>query len=209
MKKKSYVGRLGALALMLTVITTCLLGGTMARYVTEVTGSATATVAAWSFKAHHGGSELTTTTPINLGDTSYDETTLKKGVIAPGASGKFTIEIDGSGSEVGIDYDVAIKASTTKPDASGTNLPDDLLFSTEEITASKPGVALDNLTIPTGNIDYSATANNMKKDITIYWAWGFGENDTKTGNDNTYAGKTWALDITVTGKQTAPTSSAP
>lgn len=213
MKKKSYVGRLGALALMLTVITTCLLGGTMARYVTEVTGSATATVAAWSFKANHDGAELTTTTPIDLGDTanrtSYDETTLKEGVIAPGASGKFTIEIDGSGSEVGIDYDVAIKASTTKPDSSGTNLPDDLLFSTEEITASKPGVALDNLTIPTGNIDYSATANDMKKDITIYWAWGFGENDTKTGNDNDYAGKTWALDITVTGKQIVPTSSTP
>ncbi|WP_294150276.1 hypothetical protein [uncultured Clostridium sp.] len=209
MKKKSYVGRLGALALMLTVITTCLLGGTMARYVTEVTGSATATVAAWSFKANHGGAELTTTTPIDLGDTSYDETTLKEGVIAPGASGKFTIEIDGSGSEVGIDYDVAIKASTTKPDASGTNLPDDLLFSTEEITASKPGVALNNLTIPTGNIDYSTTANDMKKDITIYWAWGFGENDTKTSNDNTYAGKTWALDITVTGKQIVPTSSNP
>lgn len=206
MKKKSYVGRLGALALMLTVISTCLLGGTMARYVTEVTGSATATVAAWSFKANNGGSELTTTTPIDLGDTtnrtSYDGTTLKEGVIAPGTSGSFTIEIDGSGSEVGIDYEVAVKA------ASGTTLPDDLLFSTEEITDANPGGTLDKFNNPMGTIDYSSTSNDMKKDITVFWAWGFGDDDTKSSNDNADAGKTWDLDITVTGKQIAPTTSS-
>lgn len=163
MKKKSYVGRLGALALMLTVISTCLLGGTMARYVTEVTGSATATVAAWSFKANNSDS---TFTPIDLGDTtnrtSYDGTTLKEDVIAPGTSGSFTIEIDGSGSDVGIQYDVAVKA------ASGTTLPDDLLFSTEEITGSNLGSTLDKFNIPTGTIDYSSTSNDMKKDITVF-----------------------------------------
>lgn len=201
MKKKSYVGRLGALALMLTVISTCLLGGTMARYVTDVTGSATATVAAWSFKANNSDS---TFTPIDLGDTtnrtSYDGTTLKEDVIAPGTSGSFTIEIDGSGSDVGIQYDVAVKA------ASGTTLPDDLLFSTEEITGSNLGSTLDKFNIPTGTIDYSSTSNDMKKDITVFWAWGFGDDDTKSSNDN--AGKTWDLDITVTGKQIAPTTSS-
>lgn len=207
MKKKSYVGRLGALALMLTVITTCLLGGTMARYVTEVTGSATATVAAWKFQANSSG-EATTFTTIDLGSTAnrtnYDEKTLKKGVLAPGTNGKFTISINGAGSDVGIDYNVDIKASTTAP-SGGTILPDDLVFSTEEITTSNSGVALDDLTMPTGTIDYSTTAEDMKKDITVYWAWGFGENDTKTGNDNAYAGNPWTLDIAVTGKQTAPT----
>lgn len=199
MKKKSYVGRLGALALMLTVISTCLLGGTMARYVTEVTGSATATVAAWSFKANNSDS---TFTPIDLGDTtnrtSYDGTTLKEDVIAPGTSGSFTIEIDGSGSDVGIQYDVAVKA------ASGTTLPDDLLFSTEEITGSNLGSTLDKFNIPTGTIDYSSTSNDMKKDITVFWAWGFGDADTKFSNDNDDAGKTWKLDITINGKQVAP-----
>ena len=53
MKKRSYAARFGAMALTLTLVTACLLGGTMARYVTEVSGSATAAVAAaWSFKAN-------------------------------------------------------------------------------------------------------------------------------------------------------------
>ena len=36
MKKKSYTARLGALALALTMVTTCLTGGTMAKYVTGI-----------------------------------------------------------------------------------------------------------------------------------------------------------------------------
>lgn len=203
MKKKSYVGRLGALALMLTVITTCLLGGTMARYVTEVTGSATAKVAAWSFKANNNGNDTTFTT-IDLGDTtnrtSYDGKTLNKGVIAPGTSGNFTISIDGTGSDVGIEYAIKIKASD------GTTLPGDLLFSTVGITEAKSGSTLDTLTMPTGTIDYSNTVD-MKKDITIYWAWDFGENNDTSANDNDYAGQTWTLDIAVTGKQVAPKES--
>lgn len=195
MKKKSYVGRLGALALMLTVISTCLLGGTMARYVTEVTGSATATVAAWSFKANDSDSTFTS---IDLASTSYTEATLNDGVIAPGTSGSFNIKIDGTGSDVGIEYDVAVKA------ASGTTLPDDLLFSTEEITGSNSGSTLDNLNIPTGTIDYSGTSGAMEKNVEIFWAWDFGLDDTTTDNDNEYAGDVWTLDITVNGKQIAP-----
>ena len=51
MREKSYVARLGALALVLTLMTTCLTGGTLAKFVTEVEGEAEATVAAWEFKA--------------------------------------------------------------------------------------------------------------------------------------------------------------
>lgn len=204
MKKKSYVGRLGALALMLTVITTCLLGGTMARYVTEVTGSATATVASWSFKANEND---TTFNAIDLSSTAYTKETLKENVIAPGTSGEFTISIDGTGSDVGIAYDVDIKASTTNP-SGGTKLPTSLKFSTEEITAQNTGESLDELMpITNKTIDYSTIANAMKKDITIYWAWDFGENNDTSDNDNDYAGQTWTLDIAVTGKQVAPAES--
>ena len=55
MKEKSYVARLGALALVLTLMTTCLTGGTLAKFVTEVEGTATATVAAWNFEAAGNG----------------------------------------------------------------------------------------------------------------------------------------------------------
>lgn len=201
MKKRSRIVSLGVLALTLTMMSTCLMGSTMARYVTEVTGSATAAVAAWSFKADSKDSVGETFTEINLGDTThreaYDPKDIAGGVIAPGTKGSFNIVIDGSGSEVGIDYAVKIAAGTN------VTLPDDLVFSTEAITADKPGSKLDDFT-PSGTIDYATGADSMKKTITVNWEWAFGEDDTVASNDNAYVDKDWTLDITITGKQTTP-----
>ena len=190
MKRKSHVVRLGVLALALTLVTTSLLGGTMARYVTEVTGTATATVAAWSFKANE---QTATMSNIDLASTAYDATTIADGKIAPGTSGSFKIALDGSGSGVGIEYAIKIAA------AGGTTLPDDLTFKVDNI-AYTLGDEIE------GNIDYNASASSMKKDVTLQWEWPFDENDDKDTNDNTFSGKTWTLDITVTGKQVAPTA---
>ncbi len=194
MKKRSRIVSLGVLALTLTMMSTCLMGATMARYVTEVTGSATAAVAAWSFKANEGE---TTFTNIDLGATgkrnAYNETDVAAGVIAPGTSGKFDIAIDGSGSEVGIDYVVTIAS------ADETTLPDDLKFkidNTDYTLASEK----------TGTIDYAIGADSMKKTITVNWEWAFGENDTaeENKNDNKSADNDWKLNIAITGKQTTP-----
>ena len=69
MREKSYVARLGALALVLTLMTTCLTGGTLAKFVTEVEGGAEATVAAWEFKATgNNGAALSS---IDMGRTAY------------------------------------------------------------------------------------------------------------------------------------------
>lgn len=201
MKKRSRIVSLGVLALTLTMMSTCLMGSTMARYVTEVTGSAKAVVAAWSFKADSKDSVGETFTEIYLGDTThreaYDPKDIAGGVIAPGTKGSFNIVIDGSGSEVGIDYAVKIAAGTK------VTLPDDLVFSTEAITADKPGSKLDDFT-PSGTIDYATGADSMKKTITVNWEWAFGEDDTVASNDNAYVDKDWTLDITITGKQTTP-----
>ena len=205
MKKRSRIVSLGVLALTLTMMSTCLMGSTMARYVTEVTGEAKAVVAAWSFKADSKDSVGETFTEINLGDTThrqaYDSGDIADDVIAPGTKGSFNIVIDGSGSEVGIDYAVKIAAGTN----AGTNvtLPDDLVFSTEAITADKPGSKLDDFS-PSGTIDYATGADSMKKTITVNWEWAFGEDDTVASNDNAYVDKDWTLDITITGKQTTP-----
>ena len=195
MKKKVYAARLGVIALALTLVTTCLMGSTLARYVTEVTGSATATVAKWSFKVNGQAEKFT----IDLGRTAYTDTTIADKVIAPGTSGSFKIEIDGSGSEVGIDYEIKLKA------AADTTFPDDMVFSTKAITDANLGENFSKFieTPVEGSIDYSAA---MKETVTIYWAWDFGENDTATANDNDYAGKSWEIGITVTGKQTTPTA---
>lgn len=197
MKKKVYAARLGVTALALTLVTTCLMGSTLARYVTEVTGSATATVAKWSFKANN--STAATFDDIDLGRTAYDSSTITAGVIAPGTSGSFDIVIDGTGSEVGIDYEIELKA------ANGTTFPDDMVFSTKAITDANLGENFSKFieTPVEGSIDYSAA---MKETVTVYWAWDFGKNDTATANDNDYAGKSWEIGITVTGKQTTPTA---
>lgn len=196
MKKKVYAARLGVTALALTLVTTCLMGSTLARYVTEVTGSATATVAKWSFKVNGQAEKFT----IDLGRTAYTDTTIADKVIAPGTSGSFDIVIDGTGSDVGIDYEIKLKA------ADGITFPNDMVFSTEAITEAKPGEGFSEFikTAIKGSVDQSDGAEVMKKTVTIYWAWAFDENDTKDNNDNDYAGKNWKIDITVTGKQAAP-----
>ena len=203
MTKRSRIVSLGVLALTLTMMSTCLMGSTMARYVTEVTGSATAAVAAWSFKADSKDSVGETFTEIYLGDTThreaYDLKDIAEGVIAPGTKGSFDIVIDGAGSGVGIDYAVKIAAGKD------VILPDDLVFSTEAITADKPGSKLDDFS-PSGTIDYAAGADSMKKTITVNWDWAFGEDDTaeEHKNDNKSADNDWLLNIAITGKQTTP-----
>ena len=50
--KKSIFGKIGAAAVVLTLVTSSLVGGTFARYATEKSATATAAVAQWnvSFK---------------------------------------------------------------------------------------------------------------------------------------------------------------
>ena len=191
--KKNYVAKLGALALALTLVTTGMMGSTLARYVSEVTGTATATVAGWSFKGNNGDSTFTS---IDLGDTtnrtSYDVTDIKSDVIAPGTTGEFTIAMDGTGSGVGIDYIIKIAPATS------TTLPTDLKFTVDGTDKTLTDM---NTTGITGTIDQ---ATNMKKDITVAWEWPFDDADTADSHDNTFAGKTWTLDITATGKQVVP-----
>lgn len=202
MKKRSRIVSLGVLALTLTMMSTCLMGATMARYVTEVTGSATAAVAAWSFKADSEENVEKTFTEIKLGDTThrqaYDSGDIADNVIAPGTKGSFNIVIDGTGSEVGIDYAVTIAAGKDGKDQQ-IKLPGDLEFKVDG-TTYKLG---DNIT---DTIDYAA--ENMKKTITVNWEWAFGKDDTVASNDNASADNDWTLDITITGKQTTPETTA-
>lgn len=198
MKKKVYAARLGVTALALTLVTTCLMGSTLARYVTEVTGSANATVAKWSFKANN--STAATFADIDLGRTAYDSSTITAGVIAPGTSGSFDIVIDGTGSEVGIDYEIKLEAATD------TTFPDDMMFSTEAITEAKPGKGFSEFikTAIKGSVDQSDGAEAMKKTVTIYWAWPLDGGADKDAKDTAMNDKDLSIDITVTGKQAAP-----
>lgn len=186
MKKKSYVARLGVLALALTLVTTCLTGGTMARYVTEVTGAATATVAKWSFKANSQTQNFT----VNLTDTTLNGK-VADGKIAPGTDGSFDISIDADGSEVALDYTIAFSNMENKP--SNLKFYSDPNFKTEiSDLATYSGL---NGTITLTDIGTPVTK-------TVYWQWAYG--DAVEPDQATITGKDMTFTITVTGTQQNP-----
>jgi hypothetical protein len=195
MKKRSYVTRLGVLALALTFLTTCLVGGTLAKYTTTVAGTGSATVAKWSFKANN----QTETFTVDLASTAYTNVANKK--IAPGTQGSFAIEIDASGSEVAVDYSIAFSDIENKPENLKFYSDDEFKSEITDFT-SYTGL---NDTIALEDVSSAVTK-------TIYWNWDYGAvaeeskaaQDTKDGE----SAKTMTFTITVTGIQATPETSA-
>lgn len=195
-QKKSYAARLGALAVALSLVTACLLGGTMAKYVTEVTGTGSATVAAWSFKAN----EKTDTFTVDLAKTAYTNINNTGGnKIAPGTEGSFDIKLDASGSDVAVDYTIAFSNLQNKP----TNLK----FYSDENMATEIA-DLTNTTALNGEIKLADISKPVTK--TIYWEWAYeignDEATKKTNNaqDVKDAVNSMTFDITVIGTQQTP-----
>ena len=101
MKKRFNFGRLGALALALTLITTCLTGGTLAKYTSSTVGTGTATVAKWAGVLKDNGTNQTREqSTFDLIATGLHKSNVVDKKIAPGSTGSIPIEIDAAGSEV-------------------------------------------------------------------------------------------------------------
>lgn len=209
MKKRSKAARFGVLALSLSLVTVGLLGSTMARYVTEISGTATADVAAWSFKVTKDNDTDNVKT-FNLRDTvltteNYDSKNIAAGVIAPGTKGAFDIIIDSTGSDVGVSYKFTIK----NKDASDS-LPKNISFKLTE-----PGETAKAYTLgETKNGTISASDQTKKKTYKVEWEWLFNDASVDSGNDKSKldtldANKDFNLTITVTGEQVDPKTTTP
>lgn len=191
MKKKT-VGRLGVVALALTLISTCLMGGTLAKYTTEVTGTGSATVAKWNFTAN---GKTDTFEAIDLASTAYTNVAEEK--IAPGTEGSFDIKLDASGSEVAVAYTIAF--------TDVKNQPKNLKFYTDagHITEFNLDDGLKG-TIEFANVDTAVTK-------TIYWQWAYetnsGDADDTTNGTAQDAARNMTFNIKVTGTQVAPEKS--
>ena len=109
MTKKKKV--LITLALLAIILLAFIGGQAYAKYVSEVRGEGVAQVATWNFKVN-GQSEQVE--EINLASTCNNET-LVNNKIAPGTSGSFDIKVDATGSEVGINYNIAFTEEESKP----------------------------------------------------------------------------------------------
>lgn len=180
--------------LLLLGITSGYVGGTIAKYTGEVTGSGAATVARWAFETDN---TAVSSFNVNL-STTADETTLArvngKQRIAPGTEGSFGITLTNPNSEVGVDFTVALDAIDNVP----TNLKfyKDSAHTTELI----PGIG----TI-TGQL---AAQDSTGVVVTIYWAWAYEtENgDTADTNAGTANNRDLTIGLTITGVQTEPGS---
>lgn len=195
MNKSNLVARLSVLTIALTLVTTSLIGGTLAKYTTTVTGDGSATVAKWSFKATSGGQTITT---INLGETA-DTAYLAKERIAPGSKGSFNIEIDATGTETGLEYVISL-GNVENPISS-------VQFCKDE--ACKSPITISN----SGDVEVvkkaiAADASTKKVTETIYWQW-----KTTTDEADTTLGENTSspmiFDIKVTGTQTVEANPAP
>lgn len=169
-----------------------------AKYTSVFDGNVQNQVAKWSFKVNDSeeGAES-----FNLVNTIDANDTVQENKVAPGTKGHFDIKLDGSGSEVAINYII---------NANIENQPVNMHFYLDENhTVELPiedGKFVINDFIPLAEI-------NNEKIIRIYWNW-----PKETGNtekeiyendiiDSESMGKTITANVTVTGIQTQPEAS--
>ena len=190
---KKFITRIGVLALALTLVSTCLMGGTLARYSSEITGTGTANIAAWKIAFSQGGVAQTADFTFTLADTKETNDNVATNAVAPGDKGEIVIKIDGTGSEVAYEYKIELATSALTETAGNIKFYSDASYTTEWTNAGDfTTVALDKV----------GTAVEQ----TIYWQWVGGEDNN--ANDTT-AGKAAAdLEFTVklTAQQTIATS---
>lgn len=201
MRKKFNFGRLSALALALTLITSCLMGGTLAKYTSKAEGTGKATVAKWkvAFKANDTNQSETFT--FNLEDTGSNKDNVKDGVIAPESTGSIPIEIDASGSEV------AAKLTYTIDKSSIGNVP--IKFYSDASCTTEISWTDDNKFTNSKDISASVSGADAKLATTLYWKWASTDDaaDTTLGSKET--AETGTISITLSAEQAVTTTSTP
>lgn len=151
--------------LIVAIISSILLafmgGQSFSKYVSEVRGNGVAEVATWSFKVNGQKEQVQT---IQLSSTCNNET-LVDNKIAPGTNGSFNIIVDGTGSDVGINYNIKFENESAKP----ANLK--FIYDNQEYNS------IDELQ---NNLSGTIHANDEDKTrtLTIHWKW-----DYETGKD--------------------------
>jgi len=149
---------------------------TYAMLVQSSVATSSSIAAKWRFKVNGEKSEFN----VNLLDHA---TKLMNGKIAPGSSGSFDIVLDGTGSQVGIDYTISFDDLQNVPTSmifySNSNKTNSIRLSSYEIA---------------GTIAYG---NNMSRTFTIYWEWPL----EGAENDASFAGRDLTFDIIVNAVQ--------
>ena len=166
-----------------------------AKYKTTLTGNGTATVAKWSFKVN---GQTQTIPDIDLATTMKENNNVVEGKLAPGTEGSFDLNLDATGSEVAIDYNIKLAV---------TEKPSNLRFYTDS-SYTKEIASTDGVMNVSGVMSLEEIKTIQTK--TIYWKWPYQTGDTddvKKANDKIDTAdskKSVTMTITVTGTQRNP-----
>lgn len=208
MKNKTL--RLSLIVLLLAIVTMCVITGTLARYVETVSGTDSARVAKFAYKAKVGATEFTASpVTINLFNTINDgevygaEANINtEKLVAPGTCGSFDIVAENtSETKVAVTYSMAetnnndvpivyvIKNGATSKYYSavetgtitlGSDIKEKLEISTDTITIDGD---LDDM-LADVSLQLNATdgtdANKTTATTTVAWFWAFGNGTTDT-----------------------------
>lgn len=170
-------------------------GQSYSKYVSEVRGDGMAEVATWSFKVNGQKEQVQT---IQLESTSDNES-LNHHKIAPGTSGSFNIVVDGTSSDVGIDYKIKFTNESNKPN----NLK--FIYENQEYSSIMELETILSGTIQANDVDKIKT-------FTIYWEWPYETGNSKSeiaSNDkidtqNAQDIATYTFNVIVSGTQVKP-----
>lgn len=176
-RKKNMMGRLAVTAVALTLISTSLMGSTLAKYATEITGTGTAAVAKWDVEMKADANAITASTiksadyTFTLSDTrtaNANDVLVAADKIAPGSSGSVALQInvkDTNEVKVGASFEI----DTTNLNGVPIKFYSDPAMKTEIIFTGNKGTLTSTSTVApktTGAIDQ-----------VIYWKW-----ETPTSN---------------------------
>lgn len=182
-------------AILSCIILSFIGGQSYSKYVSEVRGDGIAEVATWSFKVNGQKEQVQT---IQLGSTCNNETLLNN-KIAPGTSGSFNIIVDGTGSDVGINYSIEFTNESTKP----TNLKfvydNQEYYSIHELQTNLSGTI-------------HANDEDKTKTLSIDWKWDYetGNNESEIANNdkidtqNAQDIANYTFNVIVSGTQVVP-----
>lgn len=178
--KKSIFGKIGAAAVVLTLVTGSLVGGTFAKYTSTVTGKATVTVAKWKIDLTDGTNSLTTNgIVLTNGNTKASS---KAGTVGPGANGSFDVHIDGSDTDVKYTYN--LKLDTTKVTAPIK------FYKTDKAGGE----------IPAAGLEETVDANTDKV-VTVYWEWDSASDSADTTVGEAATGTAEEISLVLTANQ--------
>lgn len=187
--KKSVFSKVGAAAVVLTLVTASLVGGTFAKYTSTASGTGSATVAKWAIAMKQNDTAVSDNFTFDLANTNTNAATAT-GKIGPESQGVIKMTIDGTGSEVGYEYDITF-------DTTGLgNVPikfyEDAAMNTElTYTGNKATMS--------GEVEQ--TAVGTAKDVTVYWKWVSASDAADTGLGESATAVTGDVAVTMTANQ--------